>query len=291
MENQPETKKCPSCQSDVSVKATKCPHCQSDLRNWFQKHPLITILLVLIALSSVFSNIISLPSKESSTKQNSQKKSQPTISTIKKENSEAILKEGQILGKYNYTVGRKAGETRLVAIFNPFLPRDDKVLTSAMHELINQSFGKNTVSDLEPKLVSRGGTNLIMLKSTSGSYLFMPFKEDTGEVNGLVFWKEEAGELVFEASVKFTGTQFIIANFSDVDCVSADMAVNSGLLIDGYTLEGYTLKTDQTYTVGVLQFTKGEKRLNPEEIKPKNFYIYCRGSNALDGKSWFGSFE
>jgi hypothetical protein len=72
----------------------------------------------------------------------------------------------------------------------------------------------------------------------------------------------------FKASVKFTGTQFIISNLDDSDCIGSKMEINSGLLSGGYVLEGYTLETGKTYTVGALQFAKGEKRLNPLEVKP-----------------------
>ena len=46
MEN--KIKKCPHCQKEVDLKATKCPHCQSDMRNWFLRHPILDVLLVLI---------------------------------------------------------------------------------------------------------------------------------------------------------------------------------------------------------------------------------------------------
>lgn len=271
MENKPSNKKTP----------TK--------KDWVAS---VFILIIFFLLLNTIASKMKPNNKEISSYS---KKTEQISETKQKENSEAILKEGQILNKYNYTLGRKAGEKRFTAIFNPFLPRNDTILMSAMYKLINQAFGENIVDNQEPRLVSRDGVNLIMLESTNGNYLFMLFKENTGEVNGLVFWKEEAGGSTtgtnFEASVRFTGTQFIITNLSNIDCVSADMAVNSGFISGGYILEGYTLKAGQTYTVGALQFTKGEKRLNPMEIKPKDFYLYCRGSNTLDGASWYGSFE
>lgn len=50
-----ETKKCPHCQMDIPSKAKKCPHCQSDLRNFMNRHPIITILLVLFGLGVIVS--------------------------------------------------------------------------------------------------------------------------------------------------------------------------------------------------------------------------------------------
>lgn len=44
-----ETKKCPSCDESISVKAKRCPKCQVDLRSWFRRHPILTFLLILIS--------------------------------------------------------------------------------------------------------------------------------------------------------------------------------------------------------------------------------------------------
>jgi hypothetical protein len=41
-------KKCKSCQKEIDTKAKKCPYCQTDQRNWFIRHPILTVLLVLI---------------------------------------------------------------------------------------------------------------------------------------------------------------------------------------------------------------------------------------------------
>jgi hypothetical protein len=49
-------KKCKACQKEVDPKATKCPHCQTDLRNWFQKHPILTALIIFFAIGFISSN-------------------------------------------------------------------------------------------------------------------------------------------------------------------------------------------------------------------------------------------
>lgn len=41
------TKLCKHCRKEIDSKANKCPHCQSDLRNWFVRHPILTVILVL----------------------------------------------------------------------------------------------------------------------------------------------------------------------------------------------------------------------------------------------------
>ncbi len=53
------TKKCRQCQTDISYMAQKCPHCQSDLRNWFVRHPILTIILALFVGIPFLSGIIS----------------------------------------------------------------------------------------------------------------------------------------------------------------------------------------------------------------------------------------
>lgn len=42
------TKKCPKCQEEISSKAKRCPKCQADLRSWPAKHPILSILFIII---------------------------------------------------------------------------------------------------------------------------------------------------------------------------------------------------------------------------------------------------
>lgn len=94
------------------------------------------------------------------------------------------------------------------------------------------------------------------------------------------------------ANVRFTGTQFVISNLDDVDCLGSQMSVNGGLTKGGYELNDYNLRAGETYTVGALQFADGNgNRFNPVQIKPQNFFIYCRGNNELQGAYWGGEFN
>jgi len=54
MENYPSTKQCSSCQEKVSFSAAKCPYCGKNFRNWFIRHPILSILIGLF----IFSNIV-----------------------------------------------------------------------------------------------------------------------------------------------------------------------------------------------------------------------------------------
>lgn len=76
------------------------------------------------------------------------------------------------------------------------------------------------------------------------------------------------------ASVRFTGTQFIIKNNDSFDWSEVKLEVNGGLFSGGYELRVGRMTSGQSYTVGALQFAKSDgERLNPFRIKPKKFTI------------------
>jgi hypothetical protein len=90
----------------------------------------------------------------------------------------------------------------------------------------------------------------------------------------------------FKTAVNFTGTQFVVTNLDDYDCIVSLMSVN-----DKYSLDGYTLEKGQKYTFGAGEFTEGDNtRFNPFAIKPTSFSIICRGSNELSNALWTGQF-
>lgn len=102
---------------------------------------------------------------------------------------ETAVKQGKFL-EYNYTIIQEGGGNRYTATFTPFLPRDDMVIKGMMFEIVKQIYGKNTVRDLQPKIVERNGQNLLLLEGVKTNYLFLLVKEDTGEVHSFVFWNE-----------------------------------------------------------------------------------------------------
>lgn len=93
-----------------------------------------------------------------------------------------------------------------------------------------------------------------------------------------------------EASVRFDGSQFIITNQDSFDWTTVKLEVNSGLLTGGYVLKVKRLEAGHTYTVGALQFAKGDgTRLNPFTTKPQKFSIWC---DVPRGKGfWYGEFN
>ncbi len=48
-------KKCRSCQSEIDDKAKKCPHCKTKQGNWLQRHPILTIIIILFVIG-IFSS-------------------------------------------------------------------------------------------------------------------------------------------------------------------------------------------------------------------------------------------
>lgn len=66
MENNIQTKKCQFCQTDVPKKAKKCPNCKSDLRQWPERHPILTILGLLIIIPIIASMMVPSSNKTSS---------------------------------------------------------------------------------------------------------------------------------------------------------------------------------------------------------------------------------
>jgi len=81
-------KKCKACQKEIDPKAKKCPYCQTDQRGWFARHPILTVILVLVVIgifgSTGSKNGTSIPSStttENSVTTNTQantKEEQPT---------------------------------------------------------------------------------------------------------------------------------------------------------------------------------------------------------------------
>ena len=63
-----QTKQCKECLSDIPKKAKKCSQCSSDQRNYFQKHPIITIFIIIFFLPVVV--IMTLASSDTGTATN-----------------------------------------------------------------------------------------------------------------------------------------------------------------------------------------------------------------------------
>jgi len=89
-----------------------------------------------------------------------------------------------------------------------------------------------------------------------------------------------------KASVKFSGTQFIITNNNNFDWIDVEITVNpSGFLMRGFVLKTPRMQTGETYTVGAMQFAKADgTRFNPYTTKPQELSIWC---NTSKGKGYY----
>lgn len=56
-----ESKTCPQCKSEVPKSAKKCKHCSSDVRNWFRRHPIISLFLFMMVLGLILPDQSSKP--------------------------------------------------------------------------------------------------------------------------------------------------------------------------------------------------------------------------------------
>ncbi|MFA5300239.1 MAG: hypothetical protein WC389_18785 [Lutibacter sp.] len=74
-----KTKKCKQCQTDIPFNAKKCPNCQSDLRSWFSRHPIITILVLLIFIPIVIAHLSPSSSNESAPSTNTPQAEEKTL--------------------------------------------------------------------------------------------------------------------------------------------------------------------------------------------------------------------
>ena len=93
------------------------------------------------------------------------------------------------------------------------------------------------------------------------------------------------------ASVRFTGTQFIIENDDNFDWLNVKMEVNGSFFKSGFILETYRMEAGETYTVGALQFAKKDgTRFNPITYTPQKFDISCDTPKGEDD-FWTGSWE
>jgi len=81
--------------------------------------------------------------------------------------------------------------------------------------------------------------------------------------------------ITLNASVSFTGTEFIIVNNDDFDWTNVTLRVNSGLVWGGFDFKTPRINAGGKYAVGAMQFVKSDgTRFNPFKTKPQNFSIW-----------------
>jgi len=92
-------------------------------------------------------------------------------------------------------------------------------------------------------------------------------------------------EINLNASVNFTGTQFVITNNDSFAWTDVEMQINYGVIADGFILTTARVEAGTTYTVGAMQFAKADgTRFDPFTMKPQKFEIQA---DTPKGKGWY----
>jgi len=98
-----ETKKCPKCQEEVLKSAKKCKHCGSDLRNWFMRHKIISVFLILMFIgiisggssntnnNSNTGNNVASQSQNQNNKPNTEPQTQPAANQTKEKSYQQVF--------------------------------------------------------------------------------------------------------------------------------------------------------------------------------------------------------
>jgi hypothetical protein len=89
------------------------------------------------------------------------------------------------------------------------------------------------------------------------------------------------------ASVEFTGTQFVVKNLASGDWTDVRVEVNHP---DGYSYRIGALSQQQAQTVGALLLAKDDgTRFNPLQVKPQN--VWVRANVMGSSKLYIGHFN
>lgn len=94
------TKKCPSCEAEVSSSTTKCPYCGKEFRNWFKRHPILTAIIGFFVLSNIIGSLTPLfYNRKESSPEDSTVNISPPPSLQNSERIEVIFDAKTITGK------------------------------------------------------------------------------------------------------------------------------------------------------------------------------------------------
>lgn len=111
--------KCKACGADIAKSVKKCPHCGEDQRNFFMRHKILSVIIVLIVLAGIGSALNNGDDKTTttnSTKQDTANTKTSTSTDSNTDKSTTKVKERQVQGKATdlgagtFTVGKDIEE-------------------------------------------------------------------------------------------------------------------------------------------------------------------------------------
>jgi len=272
---------CPDCGHECSRKAATCPRCgrplkgQSILNRNVGCGGCVAALVVTVVLLTWIGNLSDTPSKgpkQSSPPQPTQRKSAPK------------RKPATSAGATDSKSGPESPPTH-IEVVAPRAP---------------VKVGRNVVAELKkgechPILKTKDGWYKVRKDGKEGwvhASAVSPYraKPRPGIERGSPPKRRRSDSEELKATVRFTGTQFVITNNDAFDWTDLKMEINSGLISSGYVLRVDRMSAGETYTVGALQFAKSDgTRFNPFTTKPQNLSIWA---DTPHGKCfWYGGWK
>jgi hypothetical protein len=133
------TKICPQCQSEISALAKKCPHCQSDQRNFFKRHPIVSVLLLIAGVGLITSIISTSGSTPVNTTVVTVPIPEATINSLRKD----LTSFGQ--GRWqDVVVGQSEYNELIVRAYA--LPGANKVAINSYCEVLKEEVSKYSIT-------------------------------------------------------------------------------------------------------------------------------------------------
>lgn len=154
-------KKCRSCQTEIDSKASKCPHCQADLRNWFAKHKVLTVILVLISIGIISNS----GNKGVSSSNNTTSNNEPTKNVeIKPKSFVKVIEVGGNQNKKSDSFNLEGGKQKITYNF-----QGGEMIIGGIY-LMKEGTSKEKEGGIPEVMVQNTGTDSTIARKSAGTY-------------------------------------------------------------------------------------------------------------------------
>ena len=200
-----ETTKCPKCKEEVIKGAKKCKHCGADLRNWFMRHKIISVFLVLMFIS-----ILSGGSNPNNS--NNGQNSNGIQNNTKAEQKTGKIDETISVGNFSYKV-QKAEQAQSVG--NQYIKHDAPGVYEVVSLTLRNNDKESRYADSNMfKLMDNQGRSFVVSTEATSAYsiandnqydLFLKQANPGLEINGVLIFDipQDASGLKLEVSGGF----------------------------------------------------------------------------------------